>query len=84
MRNEFTQKQHQTEVNNFTDDSQSRQKDLLKRHTLNQKQLPKNIKVEIHCSRIFPIVFVFFRSNKQKSNDNIKKHTIINIENIKQ
>jgi len=31
MRNEFTQKQHQTE--------------LLKRHAFNQKQFPKNIKV---------------------------------------
>ena len=45
MRNEFTQKQHQTELINFTEYSTRRQKELRKRHAFNQKQLPKNIKV---------------------------------------
>jgi hypothetical protein len=53
MRYEFTQKQHQTELMNFTDDSHRRQKDLHKRHAFNQKQLPKNIKVHnVHLSII--------------------------------
>ncbi len=52
MRNEFTHKQHQTEIINFNEFSSRRQKDLLKRHALSQKQLPKNIKVkkdELFC-----------------------------------
>jgi len=46
MRNEFTEKQYHSELNNFTDDAQRRQKELFKRHTMNQKQLPKNIKIK--------------------------------------
>ncbi len=45
MRNEFTQKQHQTELLNLNEYSTRRQKELLKRHAFNQKQFPKNIKV---------------------------------------
>jgi hypothetical protein len=45
MRNEFTSKQHQTEVMNFNEYSTRRQKELGKRHALSQKQFPKNIKV---------------------------------------
>jgi hypothetical protein len=45
MRNEFTGKQHQTEISNFNEYSTRRQKDLAKRHALSQKQFPKNIKV---------------------------------------
>jgi hypothetical protein len=45
MRNEFTHKQHQTELINLNEFSTRRQKELLKRHALNQKQFPKNIKV---------------------------------------
>ena len=46
MRTEFTEKQHQTEVNNFKDYSDRCEKEFLKRHQSNQKQLPKNIKVK--------------------------------------
>jgi hypothetical protein len=46
MRNEFTHKQHQTELINLNEYSTRRQKELLKRHAFNQKQFPKNIKVE--------------------------------------
>ena len=52
MRNEFTSKQHQTELANFTEYNNRRQKDQLKRHTLSQKQFPKNIKVKF-AHRIF-------------------------------
>ena len=45
MRNEFTGKQHQTEIVNFNEYSNRRQKELVKRHALSQKQFPKNIKV---------------------------------------
>ena len=45
MRNEFTSKQHQTELMNFNEYSNRCQKDLVKRHALSQKQFPKNIKV---------------------------------------
>lgn len=45
MRNEFTGKQHQTEVMNFNEYNARRQKELGKRHALSQKQFPKNIKV---------------------------------------
>ena len=45
MRHEFTSKQHQTELVNFNEYSNRRQKDLVKRHALSQKQFPKNIKV---------------------------------------
>jgi hypothetical protein len=45
MRNEFTHKQHQTELINLNEYSTRRQKELLKRHAFNQKQFPKNIKV---------------------------------------
>lgn len=45
MRNEFTSKQHQTELMNFNEYNARRQKELGKRHALNQKQFPKNIKV---------------------------------------
>ncbi|CAF4988435.1 unnamed protein product, partial [Rotaria socialis] len=44
MRNEFTGKQHQTEIANFNEYSNRRQKELAKRHALSQKQFPKNIK----------------------------------------
>ncbi|CAF1168598.1 unnamed protein product [Adineta steineri] len=46
MRNEFTSKQHQTEVVNFHEYSNRRQKELAKRHALSQKQFPKNIKLK--------------------------------------
>ena len=46
MRNEFTGKQHQTEIVNFNEYSNRRQKELAKRHALSQKQFPKNIKVK--------------------------------------
>jgi hypothetical protein len=46
MRNEFTGKQHQTEIMNFNEYSNRRQKELVKRHALSQKQFPKNIKVK--------------------------------------
>ncbi|CAF1200887.1 unnamed protein product [Adineta ricciae] len=45
-RNEFTQKQHLTEMINFNEYSNRRQKELVKRHALNQKQFPKNIKIK--------------------------------------
>ena len=47
MRNEFTTKQHQTEIINFNEYSNRRQKELAKQHALSQKQFPKNIKVKI-------------------------------------
>ncbi|CAF0893329.1 unnamed protein product [Adineta steineri] len=46
MRNEFTHKQHLTEILNFNEYSNRRQKELLKRHALSQKQFPKNIKIK--------------------------------------
>ncbi|CAF0936496.1 unnamed protein product [Rotaria sp. Silwood1] len=46
MRNDFTHKQHQTEIMNFNEYSNRRQKELIKRHALNQKQFPKNIKIK--------------------------------------
>ena len=46
MRNEFTGKQHQTEIANFNEYSNRRQKELVKRHAFSQKQFPKNIKVK--------------------------------------
>ncbi|UJR21547.1 hypothetical protein I4U23_024631 [Adineta vaga] len=46
MRNEFTTKQHQTEVINFHEYSNRRQKELAKRHALSQKQFPKSIKMK--------------------------------------
>jgi thousand and one amino acid protein kinase len=46
MRNEFTHKQHQTELINLNEYSTRRQKELLKRHASNQKQFPKNIKIK--------------------------------------
>ncbi|CAF1030666.1 unnamed protein product [Rotaria sordida] len=46
MRNDFTHKQHQTEIINFNEYSNRRQKELIKRHALNQKQFPKNIKIK--------------------------------------
>lgn len=48
MRNEFTHKQHQTEMINLNEFSTRRQKELIKRHALNQKQFPKNIKVILY------------------------------------
>ena len=53
MRNEFTSKQHQTELINFNEYSARRQKELGKRHAFNQKQFPKNIKVNIIFSSFF-------------------------------
>ena len=53
MRNDFTHKQHQTEIINFNEYGNRRQKELTKRHALNQKQLPKNIKVKIIVSFSF-------------------------------
>jgi hypothetical protein len=53
MRNEFTHKQHQTELINLNEYSTRRQKGLLKRHAFNQKQFPKNIKVHKKCSESF-------------------------------
>lgn len=47
MRNEFTTKQHQTEITNFNEYNNRRQKELVKRHALSQKQFPKNIKVNL-------------------------------------
>ncbi|CAF0974201.1 unnamed protein product, partial [Didymodactylos carnosus] len=44
MRGEFTNKQHQTEIANFSEYSTRRQKELMKQHAINQKQFPKNIK----------------------------------------
>jgi hypothetical protein len=81
MRNEFTHKQHQTEIVNFNEYSNRRQKELLKRHALNQKQFPKNIKVKQLDSPF--VENLSFRSNKLKSNVNIKKHIILNHVNIK-
>jgi hypothetical protein len=52
MRNEFTGKQHQTEVMNFNEYSTRRQKELGKRHALSQKQFPKNIKVKQYMRKI--------------------------------
>jgi hypothetical protein len=46
MRNEFTHKQHQTELINLNEYSTRRQKELIKRHAFNQKQFPKNIKIK--------------------------------------
>ena len=46
MRNEFTSKQHQTELTNFTEYSLRRQKEISKRHAFNKKQFPKNIKLK--------------------------------------
>ncbi|CAF3891210.1 unnamed protein product [Rotaria magnacalcarata] len=46
MRNEFTGKQHQTEIANFNEYSNRRQKEIAKRHALSQKQFPKNIKMK--------------------------------------
>ncbi|UJR27427.1 hypothetical protein I4U23_008716 [Adineta vaga] len=46
MRNEFTHKQHLTEMINFNEYSNRRQKELIKRHAFNQKQFPKNIKIK--------------------------------------
>ncbi|CAF2734368.1 unnamed protein product [Rotaria sp. Silwood2] len=46
MRNDFTHKQHQTEIMNFNEYNNRRQKELIKRHALNQKQFPKNIKIK--------------------------------------
>jgi len=61
MRNEFTGKQHQTEVMNFNEYSTRRQKELGKRHALSQKQFPKNIKVKQYMRKsfCFPIEFNF-------------------------
>ena len=56
MRNEFTSKQHQTELMNFNEYSNRCQKDLVKRHALSQKQFPKNIKVtrpHLGCCLLF-------------------------------
>ena len=53
MRNEFTQKQHQTELVNFNEYSNRRQKELVKRHALSQKQFPKNIKVKRKITNLF-------------------------------
>ncbi len=53
MRNEFTSKQHQTEIMNFNEYSTRRQKELGKRHALSQKQFPKNIKVIHHAQEKF-------------------------------
>lgn len=50
MRNEFTSKQHQTELINFNEYSARRQKELGKRHAFTQKQFPKNIKVNLIIS----------------------------------
>ncbi|CAF3473735.1 unnamed protein product [Rotaria socialis] len=46
MRNDFSHKQHQTEIMNFNEYSNRRQKELTKRHALSQKQFPKNIKIK--------------------------------------
>ena len=46
MPNEFTSKQHQTEIVNFNECSNRRQKELVKRHALSQKQFPTNIKMK--------------------------------------
>jgi hypothetical protein len=51
MRNEFTGKQHQTEIANFNEYSNRRQKELVKRHALSQKQFPKNIKVKLKIEK---------------------------------
>jgi hypothetical protein len=53
MRNEFTGKQHQTEIVNFNEYSNRRQKELVKRHALSQKQFPKNIKVKTRRNKDF-------------------------------
>jgi hypothetical protein len=60
MRNEFTGKQHQTEISNFNEYSTRRQKDLAKRHALSQKQFPKNIKVNNRItSQLFSLKLIF-------------------------
>lgn len=61
MRNEFTQKQHQTEVINLNEFSTRRQKELIKRHALNQKQFPKNIKVNKNKKCLNSDLFLFNR-----------------------
>ncbi len=61
MRNEFTGKQHQTEIVNFNEYSNRRQKELVKRHALSQKQFPKNIKVKERKWTIFLYFIYLFR-----------------------
>jgi len=71
MRNEFTSKQHQTEIVNFHEYSNRRQKELSKRHALSQKQFPKNIKVK---ERKWTIFFVFYLSIQMKQADIKRQH----------
>ncbi len=59
MRNEFTSKQHQTEIVNFHEYSNRRQKELSKRHALSQKQFPKNIKVKHRNGTILYFIYLF-------------------------
>lgn len=78
MRNEFTHKQHLTEMVNFNEYSNRRQKELIKRHALSQKQLPKNIKVS-HCRQAVAFCETFvYRSNKPRSSGSTRRRTTSN------